>query len=191
MHAILILLGKLVALKPTIYKFRVALTDMNRDHYDSLNLTIAQHPSENTERMMARVLAFCLNAREGLVFTKGLSEVDEPDIWVREYDDSVSLWIDAGEPDADRMKKATRQSKETKVYSFNSKSEVWWKQNQSKFSAYSVDVVRFDWEQIQAFAALLQRTMDISVMITGDSAFISTEQGECEVTWETLQSVNK
>lgn len=66
---------------------------------------------------------------------------------------------------------------------------MWWKQNQSKFSAYSVDVVRFDWEQIQAFAALLQRTMDISVMITGDSAFISTEQGECEVTWETLQSV--
>ncbi|GEK12484.1 hypothetical protein GNP81_07240 [Aliivibrio fischeri] len=189
MHAILILLGKPVALKPTIYKFRVALTDMNRDHYDSLNLTIAQHPSENTERMMARVLAFCLNAREGLTFTKGLSEVDEPDIWVREYDDTISLWIDAGEPDADRMKKATRQSKETKVYSFNSKSEVWWKQNQSKFSAYSVDVVRFDWEQIQAFAALLQRTMDISVMITGDSAFISTEQGECEVTWETLQSV--
>lgn len=123
MHAILILLGKLVALKPTIYKFRVALTDMNRDHYDSLNLTIAQHPSENTERMMARVLAFCLNAREGLVFTKGLSEVDEPDIWVREYDDSVSLWIDAGEPDADRMKKKQRVSQKKPKFIASTQSQ--------------------------------------------------------------------
>ncbi|MDD9180364.1 MULTISPECIES: YaeQ family protein [Aliivibrio] len=178
-----------MAIKPTIYKFRVALTDMNRDHYDSVNLTIAQHPSENVERMMARVLAFCLNAEENLTFTKGLSAVDEPDIWVREYDDTISLWIDAGEPDPDRMKKASRQSKVTKVYSFNSKSDVWWKQNQSKFKQYPVEVVRFDWEQIQEFSTFLERTMEFSVMITGDSAFISTVKGESEVTWETLQSV--
>ncbi|MDD9194881.1 YaeQ family protein [Aliivibrio sp. S3MY1] len=178
-----------MAIKPTIYKFRVALTDMNRDHYDSVSLTIAQHPSESEERMMARVLAFCLNAEERLTFTKGLSAIDEPDIWVREYDDTISLWIDAGEPDPERMKKASRQSKVTKVYSFNSKSEVWWKQNESKYKQYPVDVVRFDSEQIHSFSALLERTMEMSVMITGDSAFISAAKGDCEVTWETLQSV--
>lgn len=69
-----------MALKPTIYKFRIALTDLNRDYYDSLNLTIALHPSETIPRMMARVLAFSMNASPTLLFTKGLSTVEEPDI---------------------------------------------------------------------------------------------------------------
>ena len=60
-----------MALKPTIYKFKIALADLNRQYYDTLNLTVAQHPSETLERMMARMLAFCLNAQESLAFTKG------------------------------------------------------------------------------------------------------------------------
>ncbi len=100
-----------MALKPTIYKFNISLSDINRNYYDTLNLTVAQHPSENPERMMARVLAFCLNAQELLVFTKGLSEPDVPDIWVRTLDDQVALWIDVGEPAVERIKKATRLAK--------------------------------------------------------------------------------
>ena len=69
-----------MAIKPTIYKFRISLSDLNRNYYDTLNLTIALHPSETLERMMARVIAFCLNATENLTFTKGLSDIDEPDI---------------------------------------------------------------------------------------------------------------
>jgi uncharacterized protein YaeQ len=76
-----------VALKPTIYKLKITLADINQNHYDSLNLTIAQHPSETLERMMARVLAFCMNAREPLSFTKGLSSVEEPDIWAHTLDE--------------------------------------------------------------------------------------------------------
>ena len=72
---------------------------MNREIYETLNLTLAQHPSETTERMMVRVLAFCINFEERLSFTKGLSEVEEPDIWSVEYNEDISLWIDVGEPD--------------------------------------------------------------------------------------------
>jgi uncharacterized protein YaeQ len=61
-----------VALKPKIYKFRITLSDIDRNYYDTLNLTIAQHPSETLERMMVRVLAFCINAQKHLAFTKGL-----------------------------------------------------------------------------------------------------------------------
>lgn len=50
-----------MALKPTIYKARIDLADLNSNHYDSLQLTIAQHPSETRERMMARVLVYSLN----------------------------------------------------------------------------------------------------------------------------------
>ena len=75
-----------MALKPTIYKFKIALTDLNRNYYDTLNLTIAQHPSETLERMMVRMLAFCINAQESLSLTKGLSTVEEPDLWAHTPD---------------------------------------------------------------------------------------------------------
>ena len=176
-----------MALKPTIYKLRISLSDLNRDYYDTLNLTIAQHPSENIERMMVRVIAFCINAEEQLSFTRGLSSIDEPDIWARTLDDQISLWIDVGEPSIDRVKKATRLSSSVKVYCFNSKSDVWWAQGKSKFNQLKASVYRFDWDNIQSLALLVQRTMDFSVTITGDSAYVATELGECNITWETLQ----
>lgn len=178
-----------MAIKPTIYKFRISVSDMNRDVYDTLSLTVAMHPSENLERMMSRVLAYCLNTQEFLEFTKGLSAIEEPDIWLKTLDDQLMLWIDIGEPAVDRIKKATRLARAVKVYSFNSKSDVWWEQNQAKLKDLKVDIYRLDNKEIQTLAGLVKRTMDMSVTITGDSAYIATEQGECEVNWMTLQAV--
>ena len=102
-----------MAQKSTIYKFRIALSDLERNYYDALNLTIAQHPSESLDRMVAKLLAFSINAQAGLVFTKGLSAVEEPDIWIRTLDEQTSLWIDVGEPSPDRIKKASRRRRHT------------------------------------------------------------------------------
>lgn len=176
-----------MALKPTIYKMRIALSDLNRNHYDTLNLTLAQHPSETLERMMVRVLVYCINAQEHLAFTKGLSEVDEPDLWVRTLDGQTRLWIDAGEPSVDRIKKVCRHAEAVKIYGFNSKADVWWQQVRGKVSQLKASVYKFDWKNIQALAALVQRTMDMSVSITGDSAYVATESGECDVSWVVLQ----
>ena len=178
-----------MALKPVIYKSRIALSDLDRDYYDSLALTIARHPSETLERMMARVLAYCLNAQEHLAFTRGLCAVDEPDIWVRALDGQIALWIDVGEPSVERIKKATRLSPLVRIYSFNSKSAVWWEQCQARFNQLAASVFRFQWEGVQEMAALVQRTMDVSVTITGDSAYVAAEAGECEVSWVPLQVV--
>jgi len=177
-----------MALKPTVYKFKIALSDMNRGHYDAINLTVAKHPSENDERMMARLLAYCLNAQEFLDFGAGLSEVDDPAISVTTLDDQLALWIDMGEPAFERMKKACNKAQIVKVYSFNSKSDVWWEQGQSQFSRLDLEVYRFDWSDIQALASMLERTMDFSVTVSGNSAYIATAKGECEVHWETLQA---
>ncbi len=136
---------------------------------------------------MVRVLAYCINFRERLEFTKGLSAVDEPDIWARTLDNQLSLWIDIGEPTVDRVKKATRLASVVKVYSFNSKSDIWWQQGQEKFGEFKVSIFRFPWESIQSLAALQKRTMDISVTITADSVYIATESGECEVSCVPLQ----
>jgi Uncharacterized protein conserved in bacteria len=94
-----------MALSATIYKFTISLSDLNRDYYSTLNLTVAQHPSENVERMMARVLGFCLHAGEGLEFTKGLSTPEAPDIWLKTLDGQIAQWIVVGEPNPDSIKK--------------------------------------------------------------------------------------
>jgi uncharacterized protein YaeQ len=176
-----------VAIKPTIYKFNLALSDMNRHVYDTLNLTVAMHPSENQERMMARVLAYCLNTQEFLTFTKGLSSTEEPDIWARSLDDQLMLWIDIGEPSVERIKKATRLARAVRVYSFNSKSDVWWAQGQSKLADLNASIFAFDNKQIQTLAGMVSRTMDWSLSISGESAYVSTDKGDCEVTWQVLQ----
>lgn len=175
-----------MAIKPTIYKFTISLSDLDRNHYETLNLTVAQHPSETAERMMARVLALCLNAQDFLSFTKGLSEPDEPDISLRTLDGQLSLWIDVGEPSVDRIKKATRIAHKVKVYSFNTKSATWWAQSQSDFSHLSASIFSLDPVSLSVLCGFLARTMVLSVTITDNSLFVATESGECEVACTTL-----
>lgn len=175
-----------MAIKPTIYKLRIALSDLERNYYDSLSLTVALHPSETVTRMMARVMAFCINAAPELAFTKGLSEQEEPDIWIRSYDDKIKLWIETGEPAPERVKKAVRSAESVKVYTFNSKTDVWWSQNSAKLSQSGAQIIRFEPDSIAKLADLANRTMDCSVTITGQSAYVAVADGECEISWEVL-----
>ena len=73
-----------MALKATIFKADVQIADMDRHYYQDHALTIARHPSETDERMMMRVLAFVIHAHEALIFGKGLSTDDEPDLWQKD-----------------------------------------------------------------------------------------------------------
>jgi len=175
-----------MALNSTICKLKISLSDIDRSHYDTLHLTVAQHPSETAERMMVRILVFCINAQERLEFTKGLSAADEPDLWIRSLDGQLVLWIDVGEPSIERVKKASRIANQVKVYCFNRKANTWWNQGRDELAQLKASYYRFDWESVQALARLQQRTMQLSVTITENSAFIATELGECEVSWESL-----
>ncbi|MDN3612419.1 YaeQ family protein [Vibrio ostreicida] len=177
-----------MALKPTIYKFRLSLSDTNRDVYDTPQLTIALHPSETTARMMARVLAYCVNYHPELTFTKGLSSIEEPDLWQKALDDTIIHWIDVGEPSLDRIKKSTRLAKRVDVFTFNSKSDVWWEQTKNKVHQYDAHIYRFNPSHIEALSDIVERGMELSVMITGTSLFIDCDKGSFEVHLDTLQS---
>jgi uncharacterized protein YaeQ len=171
-----------MAIKPTIYKLCIAISDFNRDYYDSVNLTVALHPSETLERMMIRIVAYCLNAQENIAFTKGLSNIEEPDVWVKTLDDLITLWIEVGEPAPDRIKKSSRLAQEIKVYSFNRKSDTWWEQSKDKVNPFdNVKFYQFDWQQTQTLATLAARTMDWSLSISGDTVYIATDSDECEL----------
>lgn len=176
-----------MAIKPIIYKLRIALSDLERNYYDSLSLTVALHPSETIERMMARVIAYCINAQEGLAFTKGLSAVDEPDIWVRTLEGETALWVDVGEPSSERIKKATRLANRVKVYCFNTKSEPWWNDLAAKITRLDASVYRINLEQLGQLTRWLERTMDLSVTITGESAYVTCGNGEVDIGWKTLK----
>ena len=172
-----------MALKPTIYKALVDVSDLDNDKYHTLNLTLAQHPSETIERMMVRLLVYCLNATESLAFAKGLSSIEEPDIWEKTLDNQIALWIEVGEPDPERLRKATHLADRVMVYCFNTKSDVWWQQSAKKIVALDAEVIQFAWPDIVSLSALVERTMNFSVTVTGNSAFIATAKGECEVSW--------
>ncbi|WP_413698976.1 YaeQ family protein [Psychromonas sp. KJ10-10] len=178
-----------MALKPTIFKLSVNRCDLNNDIYDTLSLTVAQHPSETLERMVARIVAFCLHSQqEFLAFTKGLSNVDEPEIWAKSLSDELLLWIDMGEPSFERAKKASRLADAVNIYTFNSKSDVWWKQEQAQLSGLNnLAVYQFSFKQIQLLIKLVKRTMEWSVTISADSIYIASDLGECEVTLSVLQ----
>ncbi len=180
-----------MALKPTIFKIKVSLSDLNRQVYEALNLTIAQHPSETTERMMARLLAYCLNASRSLVLCKGLSDTEEPDLWDKSDTGETDLWIEVGEPSVERLKKATRQAKKVVVYCFNSKASTWWSLEASKLDSDKLEVYQLAWPEMQQLAAKVERTMDISVTVSENSLFVATNLGEQELILTPLKSSSR
>jgi len=95
-----------MAIKSTIFKAEIQITDMDRNYYNDHALTIARHPSENDERMMLRILTFALNGSDSMAFSKGLSSEDEPDLWQKNLSDEIELWIDLGQPDEKRIRRA-------------------------------------------------------------------------------------
>ena len=113
----------------TIHKALLNISNMDKHYYCEHNLTLAQHPSENNLRLMVRLIAFILNANEELVFCKGISQDDEPDLWQKSLTGDIDTWIDVGQPDEKRIKKACGRSKKVIIYTFKeSLSLIWFKQ---------------------------------------------------------------
>ena len=100
----------------TIYVFEVRLADADRGVNETLTIRAARHPSETTEYLLTRVLAYCLEYTEGIAFSKGLSDPDEPAIAVRDLTGLLQTWIDIGAPDASRLHRAAKAAPSVAVY---------------------------------------------------------------------------
>jgi len=105
-----------MALTATIYNLDVQLADTDRGVYESLAFKVAQQPSESDEHMIARVLAYCLEYTEGIGFSKGIAEPEEPALFVRDLTGALRVWIDIGSPDAARLHKASKLAPRVAVY---------------------------------------------------------------------------
>ena len=172
-----------MAIKSTIFKAELQVTNMDKHHYQEYQLTIARHPSENDERMMVRVLAFALNAHELLQFTKGLSSEDEPDIWQKSLSDEIELWIDLGQPDEKRIRKACGRSKQVMIYTYQQgAATAWWQQQQHKLERFNnLSVIHFPDDVVQAMGKLAARAMCLQCTIQDGALWLSHGEDAVEV----------
>ncbi|HTH04663.1 MAG TPA: YaeQ family protein [Ilumatobacteraceae bacterium] len=113
-----------MALGATIHTFAVQLADVDRGVYEELALRVARHPSETESYMMTRVLAYCLEYEEGIVFSDGISSTDEPAVLVRDLTGALIAWIEVGAPDADRLHHGSKLAERTVVYTHRDPTKV-------------------------------------------------------------------
>jgi uncharacterized protein YaeQ len=162
-----------VALKPTIYKIQVNLADSDRNCFEELPLTIAQHPSETLERLTSRLLAYCLNSGRGLEFTRGLSTADEPDIWQHSDSGEIEHWIEIGQPEEPRLRKACGKSRHVSIYAFGKSADTWWKINGPAISALPrLTVWHFPWQEVVDASGLIDRTAKWNISIVGGTLYL-------------------
>jgi uncharacterized protein YaeQ len=164
-----------MALKATIFKAELQIADMGRGYYHDHTLTLARHPSENDERMMMRVLAFVLHASDTLTFAQGMNVDDEPDLWQKDLTGAIDLWIEVGQPDEKRIRKACGRSGQVFVYNYSGHSaDVWWGQIKDKLERMkNLTVVTLLPATSQALARLAQRSMQLQCTVQDGQVWVT------------------
>ncbi|NLY64537.1 MAG: YaeQ family protein [Alcaligenaceae bacterium] len=178
-----------MALSSTIYKAEINIADNDRSYYGSHAVTVARHPSETEERLMIRLLAYALyeNGDEALSFTKGLSEVDEPDLWRRDLTGSIEQWIEIGLPDERRILKACGRADQVIVLAYGRNAGTWWKSVQGKLErARNLKVFVLPVAATQQLAELAGRNMVLHFNIQDEVVWVSAEQGEASIEIQAL-----
>ena len=175
-----------MALTATIYKAELAIADIDRNYYASHNLTLARHPSETEERLMTRLLAFILYADERLTFGKGLSDGDEPDLWLKDYDGTIRLWIELGQPDEKQLRRAAGRAEQVVVMSYGNAGPIWWRKQQPQLARISNLVVLHLAEPAQ-LTPLCQRSMKLQATLQEGELLLTNGELSLTVNVERFQ----
>lgn len=156
-----------MALNATIYKVELQISDMDRHYYATHALTLARHPSETEERLMVRLLAFALYAEDRLEFGKGVSDEDEPALWRKDYTDEIELWIELGQPDEARIRKACGRSRQVVVINYGGNvADIWWSKVGATLARHkNLTVLDISAATVAELLPLLQRGMRLQALI--------------------------
>ena len=156
-----------MALQSPIHKAQLEISDMDRGYYANHALTLAQHPSETTERLMVRVLAFAMHADERREFGAGLSSDDEPDLWRKSLTGEIEQWIDLGQPDEQRIRKACGRARQVIIVTYSGRSaDLWWQKIATGLArSRNLTVIDVPSESAASLAALAGRNMQLQCLI--------------------------
>jgi uncharacterized protein YaeQ len=163
-----------MALGATIYNFDIELADNDRRVYESLALRVAQHPSESDEYLIARVLAYLLEFADGIAFSRGVSDPDDPTIAIRDRTGAITAWIDVGTPDAARLHKASKAARRVAVYTHKDPAQFLRQlAGEQIHRAEALELYAIDRALISALVARLDRRVGFSVSVTDREMYLS------------------
>ena len=162
-----------MALTALVYTFEIQLSHVDRGVYETLSFKAAQHPSETDEYLIARVLAYCLEYREGIAFSRGLAEPDEPAISIRDLTGALQAWIEVGLPDPARLHKASKASPRVAIYSHKD-PRGWLGQLEGErvHRKESIELYVLDRELIEALKERLDRRMKLELTVTDGQLYV-------------------
>jgi uncharacterized protein YaeQ len=162
-----------VALTSTMYALQVQLAHVDRGVYESLDFRMAMHPSESAEYFVARLLAYCLEHAEGIGFSRGVSDPDDPTISIRDLTGTITTWIEIGAPDAARLHKASKAAPRVVVYTHREPSG-WLRQleGQKIHRAERIEAYVIDRELIDALVERLDRRLSLELSVTEGTLYI-------------------
>ncbi len=181
-----------MALKATVYKAELEVSDIDRGYYATHPLTLARHPSETEERLMLRVLAFALFADDGLSFGRGISTDDEPDLWLRDDTGTIVHWIELGLPDERRLRRAAGRARQVTLVAYGRRAfDVWWRKHQAALNRLTTLDVWFVPDQpMTAMAALAGRNVQLQCVIQDGQVVLGNGRLSVTVEPERLQTAS-
>jgi uncharacterized protein YaeQ len=163
-----------MALNATVYVFTVRLADADRGVYETLSLRVARHPSESPEYLLTRLLGYCLEYTEGITFSKGLSDPEEPAIAVRDLTGALQTWIDIGAPEGARLHKAGKAARRVVVYAHRD-IDPWLSRLEGEriHRAEAVEIYAMDRELIAALVLRLERRMEFDLAVAERNLYVT------------------
>jgi uncharacterized protein YaeQ len=163
-----------MALGATIYVFDIELANSDRGVYQPLQLRVARHPSESEEYFLTRILAYCLEYTEGISFSNGLFEPDEPAIAVRDLTGMLCAWIDVGAPEAARLHRASKAAPRVVVYTHKDAAQLAARLSLERIHRVeALELYALDREWLAALAARLARRMEFSLTVAEQHVYLS------------------
>jgi len=170
-----------VALTATIYNFDIDLSDADRHRYETLAVRMARHPSESEEYLVARLLAYCLEYTDGIVFAAGLSDPDEPAVSVRDLTGALRVWVDIGSPDASRLHRASKSADRVVVYTHKDPTQ-WLRQLSSEriHRANEIEIVSFDRKLVASLVGRLARRIAMTVSVADRHVMVALDDAVLE-----------
>ena len=170
-----------MALTATIYNFTIDLSDGDRGVYESFALQVAQHPSESSEYLIARVLAYCLEYAEGIAFSSGLSDPDEPTLAVRDLTGAVRTWVEIGSPAGSRLHKASKAAGRVAVYTHKDPAQLLRQLAGERIHrAEAIEIYSFDRPLVATLVDRLERRMALTVSVADGHLLVALQDATLE-----------
>lgn len=164
-----------MALGATIHTFTIALADADRGVYENIELKAARHPSEAEDYLVTRVLAYCLEYAEGIAFSRGISDPDEPPLAVRDLTGALRSWIEIGAPDAARLHKAAKAAPRVALYTHKAPAALQRLYAGERIHrAEDLELYALDRELVAALAKRLERRMKLEVSVSGGHLYVAS-----------------